>query len=148
MLDAGEIAAAAKILVQITERFEDYGKAWSALGKIMFKYLEDPDGAEACFKKAIEVSPVYSPAYLAYADALFMLEKFAEMNAILNQAGTIQGVSKDLVLKKSAMLMESQGRYDEAISNYKKAVLASFSDEEILNCEQGINRCIAKQRYV
>lgn len=148
LLDAGEIANAARLFVQLTERYDDYGMAWSALGNIMLKYLEDPEGAEECFKKAIEVSPVYGPAYLAYAEALFTLEKFAEMNAILNQASSIRGVRKDLVLKKSAILMESQGRYDEAISSYKKAIIASFSDEEIRNCEQGISRCIVKQRYV
>lgn len=147
LLEKGEVSGAAKMLVQITDRFDDYGKAWSALGNILMNYLEDASGAEECFKKAIEVSPVYFPAYLAYADALFKLEKFAEMNAILNQADTIQGVRKDLVLKKSAMLMESQGRYDEAIGNYKKAIIASFSEEEIQMCEAGINRCITKQRY-
>ena len=70
------------------------------------------------------------------------------MNAILNQANELKGVRKDLVYEKMAMLMESQGRYDEAIATFKKALLASFSDEEILKCEKGINRCNLKKKHL
>jgi tetratricopeptide (TPR) repeat protein len=95
LLNNGEFAAAATILVKITKEFESYGKAWYELGKIMMTQLEDVSGASDCFKKAIEVSPDYSPAYIGYAEVLFHTEKFAEMNAILNQAIELSGVRKD-----------------------------------------------------
>ena len=148
LLAAGDIAGAATLLEEITGRFENYGKAWTELGNLLHHELNDLEGAIICFRKAMEVMPSYSPAYLGYADALFLQEKYAEANAIINQAMEIRGVRKDLGLHKSALLMESQGRYDEALKTYKEAILSSFSEQEILECEKGINRCHIKKKYV
>lgn len=147
LLEAGDISGAATLLEEITNRYESYGKAWCELGRLLHHQLNDLDGAAGCFRKAMEVSPAHSSSYLGYADVLFAQEKFAEVNAILNQAMEIQGVRKDLALYKSALLMESQGRYDEAIASYKDAILVSFSEEEIVRCEKGISRCTIKKKY-
>ena len=147
LLASGDVSGAATLLEEITNRFDNYGKAWCELGNILQYQLNDLEGAVACYLKAMEVAPAYPPSYLGYADALFALEKFAEVNAILNQAMEIPGVRKDLALYKSSLLMESQGRYDEAIASYKDAILVSFSETEISKCEKGINRCTIKKKY-
>jgi tetratricopeptide (TPR) repeat protein len=147
MAASGDPAGAAMLLEEITGRFDNYGKAWCELGNLLFIHLGDLEGAVSCFKKAIEVAPAYASSYLGYADVLFAQEKFAEVNAIVNQAMEIQGVRKDIALYKSALLMESQGRFDEAIASYKEAILVSFSEEEIARCEKGINRCNIKKKY-
>ncbi|MDQ3051007.1 MAG: tetratricopeptide repeat protein [Bacteroidota bacterium] len=147
MLSTGDPSGAATLLEEITVRYDNYGKAWCELGNLLQYRLNDLEGAVNCYRKAIEVTPAYAPSYLGYADALFAQEKFAEENAILNQAMEISGIRKDLVLYKSALLMESQGRYDEAIGSYKDAILVSFSEEEITKCEKGINRCNIKKKY-
>src|SRR4030095_8493502 len=95
LLSTGDPAGAAAILDEITSRFDTYGKAWCELGNLLQYQLSDLDGAAICYRKAMEVSPSYAPAYLGYADLLFTLEKFAEVNAILNQAMEIAGVRKD-----------------------------------------------------
>lgn len=148
LLEKGDYPAAAVLFDEITSRYENYGKAWCELGNLLQYQLNDSDGAETCYTKAMEVAPGYSPSYLGYADVLFSKEKFAEVNAILNQAMEIEGVRKDLALYKSALLMESQSRYDEAISTYMKAILASFAEEEIIRSEKGINRCNIKKKYL
>jgi tetratricopeptide (TPR) repeat protein len=148
LLKAGEVSKAAHALVVITDKFENYGKAWTELGTILMNYLEDVEGAADCFRKAVELNPVYAPGYIAYADALFAIGKFAEMNAILNQAGELKSVKMDQVLQRSALLMESQNRFDEAIVTYKKAILASYSDDEISKCVKGIERCKLKENYL
>ncbi len=147
LLSVGDIAGAATLLEEITGRFENYGKAWAEMGSLLHHELNDLEGAINCFRKAMEVTPSYAPSYLGYADVLFAQEKFAEVNAILNQAMEIQGVRKDIALYKSALLMESQGRFDEAIASYKDAILVSFAEEEIVRCEKGINRCTIKKKY-
>jgi len=147
LLAAGDPAGAASLLEEITNRFENYGKAWCELGNLLQHELNDLEGATVCYRKAMEVSPAYAPSYLGYSEVLFAQEKFAEVNAILNQAMEIQGVRKDLALYKSALLMESQGRYDEAMATYKEAILVSFSESEISRCEKGINRCVVKKKY-
>ncbi len=147
MLASGDYAHAATLLEEVTRRFDQYGKAWCELGNLLQYELNDLEGAATCYIKAMEVSPAHSPTYLGYADLLFTQEKFAEANAILNQAMEIQGVRKDLVIYKSALLIESQGRYDEAIAAYKEAILVSFDDNEIAKCEKGINRCNIKKKF-
>lgn len=135
------------LLVQLTRKFPEFGKAWFELGNIMLHALEDIEGAIECYKTAVDVSPDYTHAYLAYADVLFLSAKFAEMNAILNQVMEITGVRKDIALQKSAMLLESQSRYDEAIETYIKALLSCYSDETIIEIEKGISRCNTKKKY-
>lgn len=144
---AGDIAGAATLLKEVTLRFNQYGKAWCELGNLLQYELNDLEAAETCYIKATEVTPAHPQTYLGYADLLFAQEKFAEANAILNQAMEIQGVRKDLVIYKNALLIESQGRYDEAIAAYKEAILATFDDEEIIRCEKGISRCNIKKKY-
>ena len=147
MISRGEFAQAASILTDILNRFENYGKAWCEMGNILQYQLEDYDAAAESYKKCMQVTPTYAPAFLGYADVLFAKEKFAEANAIINQALEIQGVKKDVALYKSALLMESQGRYDEAIETYRNALLISFSDEEISKCEKGIGRGNIKKKH-
>jgi|GEM_PF-1633621 len=148
LLNRGEISGAANLFSEITERFPDHGKAWFELGNIHRIQLEDFESAGECYLKCMNALPAYAPAYLAYADVLFVLEKYAESNAIINQAMEIKGVRKDIALFKSALLMESQERFDEAITTYRKALLKSFSEDEILKCEKGINRCNLKKKHL
>jgi len=147
LLATGDPSGAATMLEEITNRYESYGKAWCELGNLLQYHLNDLEGAAVCYRKAMEVSPSHASSYLGYADVLFAQGKFAEVNAIVNQAIEIPGVRKDLAMYKSALLMESQGRYDEAISAYKETILVSFSEEEIIKCEKGISRCQIKKKY-
>lgn len=147
LVSKGELAQAATLLSEINERFDNYGKAWCEMGNILQYRLEDYTAAAESYRKCIQVMPSYAPAYLGLADVLFAQEKFAEANAIINQSLEIQGVRKDVALFKSALLMESQGRYDEAIETYRSALLISFSEEEIVKCEKGINRCNIKKKH-
>lgn len=148
LIQQNETAKAFTLLIQITRQHPQFGKAWFELGKIMIHELEDFEGAVECFKIAVDSSPDYTPAYLAYADVLFSTGQYAEMNAIINQVMDLKGVRTDLALQKSAMLLESQQRYDEAIEVYIKALMNSFDDDEITKIEKGINRCKIKKNYL
>ena len=147
LLRSGDLSGASTLLTRITHANPKHAKAWMELGKILLTHLDDAEYAADCFKKAVDAAPTMSHAYLAYADALFRLERFAEMNAVLNQAREVKGIRRDLVFERFALLMESQGRYDEAIEHFRKALLESFSDEDIVRCEKGIGRCNIKKRY-
>jgi tetratricopeptide (TPR) repeat protein len=146
-LKKGDPKGAALVLEDIAGKFPNEGRAWSMLGEIVHCHLNDAEGSLEFFRKSIEVSPAYAPAYLAYADALFELEKFAEVNAVLNQSLALKGVNKDDALFRIGLLLESQERLDEAINAYKKSIMASFSNETIRKCEQGMERCGIKKKY-
>lgn len=146
-LKIGDPKGAAMVLEDIAGKFPDEGKAWCRLGEIVHNHLSDAEGSLEFFRKCIELDPSYAPAYLAYADALFALEKFAEVNAVLNQALALKGVKKDNAYYRIGMLLESQSRFDEATEAYRKSILASFSNTGILKSEEGIGRCIIKRKY-
>lgn len=146
-LASGEVEAAVRTLEEATGRFPTFAKAWSELANILLHHLHDAENAIDYFKKSIETDPKIAEAYLGYAEALFALERYAEVNAILNQAMEVKGVKKDQAHYRLALLLESQGRFDEAIDKYREAILATFSQENINRSEEGINRCVLKKKY-
>jgi tetratricopeptide (TPR) repeat protein len=146
-LQIGDPAGAVRLLDEITTRFPEYAKAWFEIAGILMSQLGDPEAATEYFRKAIETDPSFAPAYLGYAEALFTLGRFPEVNAILNQAMELKVVRKDIALCRRAMLLESQGRFDESTDTYRNAIMASFSLEEIRKCEEGIERCIIKRKH-
>jgi tetratricopeptide (TPR) repeat protein len=147
ILHNGDVAKAAGLFSAITVKFPDHGKAWNELGNILFNHLNSPKKQPNVFRKPWKQIPALPAAYLGYAEVLFVLERYAEANAIVNQAMEVKGVRKDLAWMRSALIMESQSRFDEAIETYKKAILASFSEEDISRCEKGISRCNIKKKY-
>ncbi|HEX5003608.1 MAG TPA: tetratricopeptide repeat protein [Bacteroidia bacterium] len=145
--EAGDYAAAAEAFSQVTERYPDHAPAWVALGELLQIQFSDAVTAENCFKKAIETDPGIASAYIAYTSLLIDKQRFAEANAMINKALGVAGRDLDQALYQSALFRESQGRLEEAAETYKKAIMASFSDETITACEKGIHRCEVKRRY-
>jgi tetratricopeptide (TPR) repeat protein len=147
LLKQGEHQAAAQVLEEITTRFPEVAEAWCKLGELVLGRLRDPEGSLEFFRKAIECDASFAAAYLAYAEALFRLERYAEVNALLNQVLAMKGVPKDQAIFKSGILLESQGRYHEAVEAYQKSILSSYSNDAILESEKGIERCHIKKKY-
>jgi tetratricopeptide (TPR) repeat protein len=145
--DTGDYAAAVEALSALTARYPDHAKGWAALGDLFQYRFGEINAAEACYQKALEADPKLGPAYTAYADVLLGQQRYAEANAMVNKALGIAGPGLDQALYKSGLFRESQSRFDEAIDAYKKAILASFSDETIIACEKAIHRCEVKKKY-
>lgn len=120
--------------------------AW--MGHIKSNYFKDDAGAEKLFTSAIEKDASYAETYLFYADLLFRHERFAEFNAVINKASAISGVSKDKVNHLSGLLQEAQGKLDEAVAYYKKAILSGFDNDLIAVYERAIDRCAVKKKYI
>lgn len=120
--------------------------AW--MGHIKANYFKDDAGAEKLFTSAIEKDAAYAETYLFFADLLFRHERFAELNAVINKASAISGVSKDKVNHLTGLMNEAQGKLDEAISLYKKAILAGFDNDLIAVYEKAIERCTVKKKYL
>lgn len=120
--------------------------AW--MGHIKANYFKDDAGAEKLFNAAIEKDAAYADTYLFFADLLFRHERFAELNAVINKASAISGISKDKVNHFSGLMNEAQGKLDEAISFYKKAILTGFDNDLIAVYEKAIDRCLVKKKYI
>lgn len=146
-LRRGEISSAFELLYNLTQQFPEFGKAFALLGKIYNQKFNDLESSEICLKKAISLSPEFSNSYLDYAEVLITKERFTETLATLNKVMEIPGVRKDKAFILYGMMNELQGRYDDAMAFYKKAILNSLSDEEIQSAEKAISRCLSKKKY-
>jgi tetratricopeptide (TPR) repeat protein len=146
--EQGDYAGAVEVLSALTSRYPDHAKAWAALGDLMQYKFSDTAAAETCYQKALEIDPRLAKAYTAYADVLLGLQRYAEANAMVNKALGLSGPGLDQALYKSGLFRESQARFDEAVDAYKKAILATFSDETIIACEKAIHRCEVKKKYL
>jgi tetratricopeptide (TPR) repeat protein len=120
--------------------------AW--MGHIKSSYFRSDAEAEELFKASMDKDATLADTYLFYAELLFRHERFAEMNAVINKASVISGVARDKVNHLHGLLSEAQGRFDEAISFYKKAILTCFDNTLLSVYESAINRCMVKQKYV
>ncbi len=146
--EQGDIAAAADLFSDIVLHYPENGRAYSYLGIIYFRNFKDTVAAESNFKKAVLLSPEFSESYIHYASLLLSQERFAEMNANLNKVSEIPGVNKSKVFELFGMMHEVQGRLDDAIGFYKRAITSTFSDDDLTACEKAISRCNTKKKYL
>jgi Tfp pilus assembly protein PilF len=145
--DAGDIALSAELFGEMIEKFPEDSRAWQGLAEIYFLKIGDIVKAEEYFIKAIESGNASARTYLLYSDLLLQLNRFAEMNAMVNKAMAIPGVSQSAGFFKSGLLKESQGNYDESIELYRKTILSSFLSDEIDLAEKAMLRCQIKKKY-
>jgi Tfp pilus assembly protein PilF len=145
--EAVDTVAAAEIYHEMAEAFPSDSRAWHGLAEIYFLKIGDIEKAEDYFKKAIDTGNASSKTMLLYSDLLLQLHRFAEMNAMVNKAMEIPGVSKSAGFFKAGLLKESQGNYDEAIDLFQQSILSSFSSSEIELAENAILRCQVKKKY-
>lgn len=142
------INEAADLLNQVNTRFPDYGRAYSVLGSLYHKQLQDYINAENLYRKGINLSPEYSPAYIGLAEILLLHERYPELIALLNKAIEIPGIQKDKVFEQFGRMNELQMKLEEAIGYFKKAIYYSFRDEDISNYETAIRRCMKKELLI
>lgn len=97
-------------------------EAHTALAKIKANYDWDWPGAEAEFKRAIELNPNYSCAHYFYAlNYLAPMGKLDEAEAELRRALELE--PHLLIINTNlGSLFYFEGRYDEAIKQYRKTV--------------------------
>jgi len=147
LLQEGDIQPAGDILMQTVSRFPEYGRAHSLLATIYHRHLHDIPNAEVFYKKAIALSPEFTPSYIGLAEIFLLHERYPELIANLNKAIEIPGIQKDKVYEQFGRMNELQVKLEEAISNYKKAIFYSFRDEDIISYENAIRRCVKKKNY-
>ena len=82
----------------------------------------DDEGAEAAFKRAIELSPNYAPAYQWYGEMLiYRVGRITEALELSRNAVMLDPQSA-IILNDYAEVLESAGRIEEALAYYQKSV--------------------------
>ena len=96
-------------------------EAHASLGLVKFYYGWDWKGAEAEFKKALELNPGYAQAHQYYADFVKSFGRFDEALKEMREALKLDPLSYSINTGIGHVLYLSR-QYDEAIDHYRKVV--------------------------
>ena len=96
-------------------------EAHASLGLVKFYYEWDWNGAEAEFKKALELNPGYAQAHQYYADFVKSFGRFDEALEEMKKALTLDPLSYSINTGIGHVLYLSR-QYDLAIAQYRKVV--------------------------
>ena len=102
--------------------------------------------AEDHYKLAIKFAPEYPAAYYNYCYCLSALRKYDELEAILELAIKVPGVSYATVYNEYGLLREIQGKLDDAIHYFKLHIKNSFDAKSIETASDSIKRCERKKQ--
>ncbi len=132
-------------LEKILDIDPDFGKAYNHLGYLYEVKFKEYEKGETLYKLCLEKSPMYPAVYYNYAVFLSTLGKYDDLKELLDTAITIPGVNKSTMYNEYGIMYEQLGKFDEAISYYKKAALQTL-DKNVLNrAKDSIERCQLKK---
>ena len=100
---------------------DQLGEVYNSLAGIKHEG-NDPKGAEAMYRRALELNPNYATAYIWYGELLRnYLGRFEEALALDRKAAELDPLSASIILGVGFDL-ESLGRFDEALARYQRAL--------------------------
>ncbi|GAA4342237.1 tetratricopeptide repeat protein [Flaviaesturariibacter amylovorans] len=103
----------------------------NSLGWIYKTQLDDFRKAESHFTAAIRSEPHYPHAYLNFAVLLMDLERYDELEALVQKALDVPAIEKSWLYHRLGLARELQLRFDEAVTYYEKAILMTLNDDKI-----------------
>lgn len=140
LIDGDRIKEAKELLTQIIQDNPDYGRAHNHLAWIYETKLKRFDRAEEHYKAATRFAPEYPAGWLNYADLLRTLEKYSELEKILEKMHSVKGLSKARMNVETAYMYEKRRMYDKAIPFFEEAIKESFDNDEIERYKAAIER--------
>lgn len=132
-------------LEQIIDMDPNFGKAYNHLGYIYYSKFKEFDKGETLYKLCLEKSPMYPPVYYNYSILLSTLGKYDELKDLLDTAINIPGITKATIYNEYAIMLEQQGKMDEAIAYYKKCGLSTLNKDVLTRAKSSIERCTMKK---
>jgi Flp pilus assembly protein TadD len=144
LIERGQVAEAHQLLLRLLDRFPLFGRAWNHLGFLYETSFKNPATAEQHYRKALELAPEYPATWLNFAVLLSQQERWEELESLLQRCHTIPGMNKAKVHHETAIMREAQGRLQEAIQEYRAAIAASFSEDDIKRYQKSVERCERK----
>jgi tetratricopeptide (TPR) repeat protein len=148
MIKDNYIAEAVRLLNEILEEAPDFGKAHNHLGWIYETKTKDYTKAIEHYRLALKFTPDYAAAYYNYAIVLSTLRQYEELEKLLNDALKVKGINFATIYNEFAIMNEAQGKYDEAIKNYKLYIQNSYDNKMIETAADSIKRCERKKELL
>jgi Tfp pilus assembly protein PilF len=148
LIGENRLSEAAKLLEEILEEAPDYGKAHNHMGWLFETKFKNLQRAEEHYKLAVKFSPDYAAAYYNYCYLLSSLRKFDELEALLEHAIKVSGISYATIYNEYGLMREVQGNLDDAIHYFKLHIKNSFDSKSIETAADSINRCERKKELL
>jgi TolB-like protein/DNA-binding winged helix-turn-helix (wHTH) protein/Tfp pilus assembly protein PilF len=100
---------------------DQLGEAYTSLAGFK-QERRDYEGAEAMYRRALELNPNYATTYYHYGSLLrHYLGRYEEALALHRKAAELDPLSARIICEVGADL-ESLGRFDEALARYQRAI--------------------------
>src|ERR1700761_9405141 len=143
-LSYGESPKALKLLNEIVTHEPLYARAHYQLGLIYYYNIEDYQIAGYHFRLCTEIEPLFPDVYYHYLRLIVFLDMKKLINIIAEKALNTPGVNAAAINNLLGLAAEKSKNWNEAINNYRKASLESFSKKEKDNAEESIDRIKSK----
>jgi len=122
-----------------------YAPAHNSMGWIYKTQFDNYEKAKTHFLTAIKADPSYPHPYFHLAALYADLEKYEDLKRHLGKCLKIPSIDKAWVYYRYGMIDEIAGNYDNAIKNYRQAILHCFNNDKIKDYQADIERCKIKQ---
>ncbi|GAB4251759.1 MAG: hypothetical protein Kow0079_05990 [Vicingaceae bacterium] len=140
----GYIEQAHKTLEDILKMDPTFGKAHNHLGWLYETKYQDYPKAEEHYKKALELTPNYFSVYYNYAILLSTLNRYDDLNKLLDKALQVPGINKATIYNEYGIMFEQLEEYDLAIKNYQNAAKLTLDNAALDRYMNSIERCKKK----
>jgi TolB-like protein/DNA-binding winged helix-turn-helix (wHTH) protein/Tfp pilus assembly protein PilF len=100
---------------------ETLAEAHAALGLVKYRYQWDWQGAEAEFRRAIELNPNFAEGHASYSTYLRILGRYSEALSVGRRAHALDPLSR-IIHTELALNLRCLRRDDEAAAEVKKAL--------------------------
>lgn len=141
----GAYEKASNLLEKIIDIDPNFGKAYNHLGYLYEVKFKEFEKGETLYKLCLEKTPLYPAVYYNYAILLSTLKKYDELKELLDTALTIPGVTHSTMYNEYAIMLEQQGKLDDAIAYYKKAGMETLDKNVLDRAKTSIERCTSKK---
>ena len=128
---SGRLPEAQSRLETLLRESPEYGDAWNRLGRI-FMDLEKNEDANRCLKKALELAPDHVEALCNMALMMIKFCHFDDALTLLSRAIRIEPDNL-LALNNIGRTCKMQGKHEEAIAWYRKAMQADDSKTFVID---------------
>ena len=144
-LSYGEAPKALRLLNEIIANDPKYARAHYQLGLIYYYNIEDYQTAGYHFKLCIELEPTFPDVYFHYLRLIVFLDMDKFIYTVADKALQTRGVNAAAVNNLLGLFAEKQKNWDDALVNYRKALLETTSKKEQDDIEESIGRVKSKK---
>lgn len=137
-------AEAKEMLEKAIQLNPKHGRAHNHLGWLYETKYQDFNKASELYQQAIQFAPEYPAGYSNYAVLLCTMERYDELEKHIKIALEVPGIYKETLYNQYAIMSERQGKFDQAIENYSKALSYVLTEQGVTTYKAAIARCKTK----